>query len=144
MGTGFGWLVAEVRLTLGAGTPPTGAADVSAVAVVLLALLRRLEFGDAANARVELSDLAMLEAERLVEADLPTLAALALLLPLLLLAPALTAFLPFLPWPSVPLPESMAALPLAASRLLTLSCSFCMISEWDRSVPMIGAEPRSE
>ena len=86
----------------------------------------------------------MLAAERLVEPALPSLAALLLLLlaeePLLVALP----FLPFLSLPlRVPPSESIAALPLAASRLLTLSCNFCMISECDRSVPAIGTEPRS-
>lgn len=43
LGAGFCWLDAEVRRTLGAGTPLRGAAEFSAVALVLLSLLRRLE-----------------------------------------------------------------------------------------------------
>lgn len=74
----------------------------------------------------------MLEALRLFE--LPR-ASLAILLPLL----EVLVFFPFFPL----LPVVLAALPLAASRLLTLSCSRCMISECERSVPAMGAEPRS-
>lgn len=33
--------------------------------------------------------------------------------------------------------------PLAASLLFTLSCSLCMISEWERSVLVMDAERRS-
>lgn len=68
---GFCWLVAEVRLTLEAGTPATDAADDSAIAVWLLALLRRLDCGDEADARAAGSGWPMLAADRLVELALP-------------------------------------------------------------------------
>lgn len=148
----FCWLdAAEVRLTLRAGFPSLAAAEVSAVATLLLSLLRRLEAGDAADERLGLSDLPMLAAARLCELPRASLAALTLLPTLMLLvvqlAPTLLAFfcLPSLS-PSMvePCSARVAAFPLAASRLLTLSCSLCMISECVRSVPAIGAEPRSD
>lgn len=145
---GFCWLVAEVRLTLGAGIPPMGEAVFSAVgaSMVLLLLLLPLDLSSAAreldgvdrapDAREGLSDLVMFEALRLFK--LPR-ASLATLLPLL----EVLVFFPFFPLLPVVLAAALAALPLAASRLLTLSCNRCMISECERSVPVMGTEPRS-
>lgn len=146
-GVGFCWLDAEVRLTLGAGTPPIGEADFSAVGASIMSLLLALlllsptrepdDVGDASEAREGLSDLVMLDALRLFELPRASRASR-----LRLSLPALLVGFPFLP--VLLLPAALAAvLPLAASRLLTLSCSRCMISECESSVPATSVEPRS-
>jgi len=143
--SGFCWLEADVRLTLAAGTPATEvvdfvAADFFAVVVVRGGLLDWLAWDVASCAgawRGEWS-LERFEADRLdgpVASDLAALAALIEAVSFLALMPLWLLLLAF--------SAMRAALPLATSRLLALSCSFCMITECERSVPGMASERRS-
>lgn len=113
-----------MRRTLAAGGSVFGVADSCATAVSRAGLSARLTAG--AEARSALSDVEMFEADRLTEPFRPSLPPRRLRLPRKL---ELARSFPLLGGAA-----GGSGVPLAASRPLTLSWSFCMISERDRSV----------